>query len=136
MGGVDDEWPLMLISLQLPQNWKYNQDTPFYNILVPTVDTVRNSFVVSTLINAHKHVLLVGNTGTGKTATVQSLLSSAAMLDSFATLTINFSGQTTYVGNAALMVAVVMRLVAVMVMMQMAAMVMMCMQVKESARDH
>jgi len=41
---------------------------------VPTVDTVRNSFVGSTLVRNFTHTLIVGNVGVGKTMIVQSML--------------------------------------------------------------
>src|SRR5690606_5855350 len=36
-------------------NWKPLDDVPYYNILVPTIDTVRNSFVLNALISAKKN---------------------------------------------------------------------------------
>ncbi len=47
---------------------KYNE------ILVPTVDTVRSDWLVSLMVGIHRPVVLVGETGTSKTATVQSFL--------------------------------------------------------------
>lgn len=47
----------------------YNLDlkkTDFSKIIVPTLDGVRNNAVVRTLAEGNKHVLVVGNTGTGK----------------------------------------------------------------------
>jgi dynein heavy chain len=65
---------------------------PFYKILVPTVDTIRNSYLVNALVKANKHVLLVGNTGTGTTSTVRGTLTNPP--EGFSALTINFSAQT------------------------------------------
>jgi dynein heavy chain len=75
------------------QSWKPNPNTPFYKILVPTVDTVRNSYIISSLIRAKKHVLVVGNIGTGKTATINYVLS---QFDDtlYTTSTTNFSART------------------------------------------
>jgi sigma54-dependent transcription regulator len=42
--------------------------TPFFRLIVPTVDTVRYEFIVSTLIKSFNPVLLVGPVGTGKTS--------------------------------------------------------------------
>ena len=61
--------------------------------MVPTVDTVRNQYVVMVLAKAKRHVLMVGNTGTGKTACMQAIMQT--MPDNYATLLINFSAQTT-----------------------------------------
>ncbi|KAL0484096.1 dynein heavy chain, partial [Acrasis kona] len=75
------------------QSWKPNPNTPFYKILVPTVDTVRNSFIISCLMKAKKNVLVVGNIGTGKTATINHVLS---QFDDalYTTSTTNFSART------------------------------------------
>jgi hypothetical protein len=43
---------------------------PFAQTIVPTVDTIRYTYVVDALLAAGKHVLCVGETGTGKTLTL------------------------------------------------------------------
>ena len=43
----------------------------FADILVPTVDTVRTSFVLEQLLLAGTHTLCVGVTGTSKTVVLQ-----------------------------------------------------------------
>lgn len=50
----------------MPQSWRPHPDTPFYKVVVPTIDTARNAFVTNALIKAQKAVLLVGNSGTGE----------------------------------------------------------------------
>ena len=46
-----------------------------YNeILVPTVDTVRNTWLLELMVKTRKPVVLVGETGTSKTATTQNFL--------------------------------------------------------------
>ncbi|XP_028992315.1 dynein axonemal heavy chain 2 isoform X2 [Betta splendens] len=78
---------------KLPKGWRYNTSAPFYNIIVPTVDTVRYNFLVQTLVLAQYPVLLTGPVGTGKTLVAQSVLQG---LDSkWTALTINISSQTT-----------------------------------------
>ena len=55
----------------IPENWKVAPGTPFYKILVPTGDTVRYQWVVTKLLAAHKEVLVVGDSGVGKTFIMQ-----------------------------------------------------------------
>jgi len=43
-------------------------------IIVPTADTVRYTFLIDNLLAAGKHVLCVGETGTGKTLNVSNKL--------------------------------------------------------------
>jgi dynein heavy chain len=46
--------------------FKLDPKTPFGSILVPTTDTIRYSHLVALFVNNGKHLLAVGNTGTGK----------------------------------------------------------------------
>jgi len=46
--------------------FNYDPATPFFNILVPTIDTVRYSFVVEWLLSFNKLVYVTGASGTGK----------------------------------------------------------------------
>lgn len=62
---------------------------------VPTVDTTRYTFLMSTMIKAEKHVLITGDVGVGKTSIVGSCLS--LLDDGFVSATLNFSAQTSSV---------------------------------------
>jgi len=46
----------------------------FHEILVPTVDTVRNTWLLELMVKIKKPVVFVGETGTSKTATIQNFL--------------------------------------------------------------
>ena len=63
---------------------------------VPTVDTLRNGYVVRTQMRGPRPVMLVGNTGTGKTVLAESILES---LNEKLGLVMNFSSATS--SNAA-----------------------------------
>lgn len=65
--------------------------TPFYKIMVPTVDTVRYNFLVKALVLAQCPVLLTGPVGTGKTSVAQSVLS--GLSERWSGLTVNMSSQ-------------------------------------------
>lgn len=68
----------------------------FHEIIVPTVDTVRNRFLVEKLLNAEQPMLLVGESGVGKTILINQILMS---LDSNKlSFTINFSAGTSSAG--------------------------------------
>ncbi|XP_071165421.1 dynein axonemal heavy chain 2-like [Mytilus edulis] len=79
---------------QLKAGWKYDPSMPFYKIIVPTVDTVRYQYLVSTLIDSFNPVLLVGPVGTGKTSVANKTLRKSDQ-KSNSVLTINMSAHTT-----------------------------------------
>mmetsp|Transcript_6953 Transcript_6953/g.8584 ORF Transcript_6953/g.8584 Transcript_6953/m.8584 type:complete len:2263 (-) Transcript_6953:99-6887(-) len=64
----------------------------FHQFIVPTSDSIRNSFIVSSLIKSKKEVLLTGNTGIGKSTLFHALLDK--LPDNRSSLTINFSSAT------------------------------------------
>eukprot|EP00397_Hematodinium_sp_SG-2012_P000063 GEMP01000063.1.p1 GENE.GEMP01000063.1~~GEMP01000063.1.p1 ORF type:complete len:2825 (+),score=742.06 GEMP01000063.1:2672-11146(+) len=77
---------------RLPNPYKPAEGTPFHKIIVPTVDTVRNMFIIKELVLNHNHFLCVGNTGTGKTVAISQVLST--LNETWTTLNINFSAQS------------------------------------------
>lgn len=77
---------------KLQAGWRYSANIPFYKIFVPTIDTVRNEFIVRSLVSKKKPVLLVGEVGTGKTSLINAVLQDTP---GFGTpLYINSSAQT------------------------------------------
>ena len=74
-------------------NWIPQQALSFQQIFVPTVDTTRTMYILSTLMMQRHQVLLTGNTGLGKTMMVQSLLDKLPETHTY--LQINFSSATT-----------------------------------------
>ncbi|CAD1471020.1 unnamed protein product, partial [Heterotrigona itama] len=79
---------------RLPPVWKIPPKTPFYKIVVPTVDTVRYEYIVSSLLNNRFPVLILGPVGTGKTSMLQTVLNSLDK-EKYSVLTLNMSAQTT-----------------------------------------
>ena len=55
--------------------FSYNSEVPYFQMLVPTLDTVRYSSIMESLLSVQKPVFVTGVTGTGKTVVVQNLLS-------------------------------------------------------------
>jgi len=49
--------------------FKYSKETPFFEMVVPTVDTIRYGFLLEKLIAVKQSVLYTGNTGVGKVRT-------------------------------------------------------------------
>ena len=46
--------------------FKYSKETPFFEMVVPTVDTVRFGYLLEKLLAVKQSVLYTGNTGVGK----------------------------------------------------------------------
>lgn len=51
---------------RLVPKFKYNKHEPFFNCLVPTVDTVRYGSLLEQLLDGRQSVLFIGDTGVGK----------------------------------------------------------------------
>ena len=54
--------------------YKHDPEVRFNEILVPTVDTVRTTWLVDLMVKINRPVVLVGETGTSKSATIQNFL--------------------------------------------------------------
>jgi hypothetical protein len=51
---------------KLVPSFKYNREMPFFEMLVPTVDTVRFGYLLEKLLAVRHSVLFTGGTGFGK----------------------------------------------------------------------
>ena len=74
-------------------NWKPLKGMTFHDMIVPTIDTVRNSYIVEILMKIKKNVMIVGATGTGKTILANNFLKD--LPSTYSQLVINFSSATT-----------------------------------------
>eukprot|EP01060_Flectonema_neradi_P004124 TRINITY_DN12705_c0_g1_i2.p1 TRINITY_DN12705_c0_g1~~TRINITY_DN12705_c0_g1_i2.p1 ORF type:complete len:4231 (+),score=761.72 TRINITY_DN12705_c0_g1_i2:111-12803(+) len=72
----------------------YDPKVPYFDILVPTVDTYRYSFLLKTLLRVKKPVLLSGQSGTGKSIIVQQMLMQNQDELSLLNVVIQFSAKT------------------------------------------
>lgn len=52
----------------------YKKDEAFFNIIVPTIDTTKYSFIIKHLLSKKKNIYLTGVSGTGKSILISSLL--------------------------------------------------------------
>ncbi|KAL2608307.1 hypothetical protein R1flu_026880 [Riccia fluitans] len=73
---------------------KFLKVNVFAKILVPTVDTVRSTWLLNTLLQAGKAVLFVGESGTAKTVVIQKYFSTLPA-QNWLILSMNFSSRTT-----------------------------------------
>jgi len=54
--------------------YEHKLGVKFHEVLVPTVDTVRNTWLLELMVKIKRPVVFVGETGTSKTATIQNFL--------------------------------------------------------------
>jgi dynein heavy chain len=80
-------------SSELVTEYRYDPDVPYFNILVPTGDTVRYKYLINKLLQSRKNILVSGETGVGKSVIVADFLGQME-LDKFSYTVMNFSAQT------------------------------------------
>ncbi|CAI8029533.1 Dynein heavy chain 6, axonemal [Geodia barretti] len=68
--------------------------TPFFDILVPTIDTKRYGLLMEKLLDVGHSVLFTGTTGVGKSVIAKGLLNSLQEKGDLVPVIINFSAQT------------------------------------------
>ncbi|KAG8234154.1 hypothetical protein J437_LFUL014944 [Ladona fulva] len=79
---------------KLTPKFVYDSAVPFFEIQVPTVDTVRYGYIIEKLLLVKKPVLCTGMTGVGKTVIAKNVLKRLYDSGEFVTASLNFSAQT------------------------------------------
>ncbi|RXN25582.1 dynein heavy chain axonemal [Labeo rohita] len=74
--------------------FSYNSEMPFFEMLVPTTDTVRYGYLMEKLLSVNHSVLFTGITGVGKSVVARALLNSVQEKAGYVPVYINFSAQT------------------------------------------
>ena len=75
--------------------FKIPDGASFSSIIVPTIDTVRNEHLLDLLIRHQRHVLAVGDTGTGKSASIMQKLLGGSLGGEYQPVFMAFSARTT-----------------------------------------
>ncbi|KAF8560849.1 hypothetical protein P879_09241 [Paragonimus westermani] len=83
-----DSWEKLLTS------FTYSKDVPFFDMVVPTIDTVRFGYLLDKLLAARHSVLFTGLTGVGKSVVARGTLNSIAVERGYVPAFVNFSAQT------------------------------------------
>ncbi|KAK5899926.1 hypothetical protein CesoFtcFv8_009352 [Champsocephalus esox] len=74
--------------------FKYNSEQAFFEMLVPTTDTVRYGYLMEKLLSVRRSVLFTGSSGVGKSVVARGLLNSVQEKEGYLPVYINFSAQT------------------------------------------
>jgi dynein heavy chain len=80
-------WRSMLGNFDIPIG------TSYHEIIVPTADSERYTYLTKQLVKSNKHILSTGPTGTGKTINIVELIT-RGLTDKYLPIIINFSAQT------------------------------------------
>ena len=83
----------MVVTLLLVPEYVHDPERPFHEILVPTVDTTRTTWLLTIQAAIKRPVVLVGESGTSKSATIQDFLRNLDHEKNLL-LNINFSSRT------------------------------------------
>eukprot|EP01038_Epipyxis_sp_PR26KG_P008094 gene8094-10963_t len=73
--------------------FKIPKEATFNSIVVPTIDTIRNEWLIEKLLRKGYHVICTGDTGTGKSVSIKNKLLKG-MPSNFNSMSLNFSAQT------------------------------------------
>ena len=71
----------------------YNPKLSFAETIVPTKDSICSSFLLNSLIQSGKHILMTGPTGTGKSINITGYIQND-LPDRFLPISMSFSAQT------------------------------------------
>ena len=74
--------------------FKYEMNIPYFQMIVPTQDTVKYSFFLESLVGNCFPVMIGGNTGVGKSVIVQDTFSKYSKANGYGVVPVNFSAQT------------------------------------------
>ena len=69
-------------------------DTAYNELIVPTTDTIRNSYLINLMISNNYHILLTGPTGTAKTISSTNEINTNYRSKDITNIMMVFSGQT------------------------------------------
>lgn len=72
----------------------YNPEVPYFDVLVPTMDTVRYGFLFEKLVSVKHPVLFTGTTGVGKSVITKGCLRQLQEKGKYVGTVMNFSAQT------------------------------------------
>eukprot|EP00947_MAST-08B_sp_MAST-8B-sp1_P002409 g2409.t1 len=80
--------------METEPGYQHDPKTEFAELVIPTKDSIRNTFLLNALLMNKSHVLMVGETGTGKTVNINRYLQKVMDPKRYIPLTLAFSAQT------------------------------------------
>ena len=74
--------------------FQYDAKTPYFDILVPTIDTTRYKYILENLMSAGHNVLFMSESGGGKSSITKSYLNDAVAAGRTVSCTVEYSART------------------------------------------
>ncbi|KAJ3347122.1 Dynein heavy chain 6, axonemal [Entophlyctis luteolus] len=91
---VDFKTKQFVVWEEMVPQFTYNREIPYFQMIVPTSDTVKYAYLLESLLTNGFRTLFTGGTGVGKSVIVQDLLNRISKQKGFVPVTLNFSAQT------------------------------------------
>ena len=91
---MDEEKSVFVPWSDLMTDFSYKVGTPYFNIIVPTVETTRYNFIMKKLMCGGYNVLFSAETGVGKSVVIQEFLDQMSQTNDFVSYTMGYSAQT------------------------------------------
>lgn len=91
---VDVQYRRMDLWEKIVPKFVYDPKKPYFEMLVPTIDSVRYGYLMEKLLTVQRSVLFTGETGVGKSVIARALLLDIAEKSDYLPVFLNFSAQT------------------------------------------
>ena len=91
---VDVQYRRMDLWEKIVPKFVYDPNKPYFEMLVPTIDSVRYGYLMEKLLQVNRSVLFTGETGVGKSVIARALLLDLAEKTDYLPVFLNFSAQT------------------------------------------
>lgn len=76
-------------------SFQYDKDASYFDLMVPTQDTTKHSFILETLLAVERPIFFTGSSGVGKSAVISNLIAQMKEKGTLQPIFINMSAQTT-----------------------------------------
>jgi dynein heavy chain, axonemal len=91
---VDIQYRRMDLWEKIVPKFVYDKEKPYFEMFVPTIDSVRYGYLMEKLLNVKRSVLFTGETGVGKSVIARVLLLDLQEKSNNVAAFVNFSAQT------------------------------------------
>jgi dynein heavy chain len=91
---VDVQYRRMDLWEKIVPKFVYDPNKPYFEMLVPTIDSVRYGYLMEKLLQVNRSVLFTGETGVGKSVIARDLLLDLDEKTDYLPVFLNFSAQT------------------------------------------